>query len=303
MIGILGASGYIGRAFVKELVSQEILFREYNRERDDYYDIKKLVDIIHRDEINLLINCAGYTGKPNVDTCEYNKNECYEANADLVKRLAVVCSMTDTILLHISSGCIYTGDKDGEGFTEEDEPNFHSTSEVKGSFYSSTKTLAESIIKSVWDKHYIARLRIPFDNNDDSRNYLSKLQKYEKLLEASNSISHKGDFVKACIHLFKNNCEYGVYNIVNSGSINTSEVAEILKKNKLIDSYHLLDENEFYEQVKPKAPRSNCILDNNKLLNTGFKMRGASEAVMDCIKNWNSKNEDLNKSQKNSKNK
>ena len=53
MIGILGASGYIGRAFVKELVSQEILFREYNRERDDYYDIKKLVDIIHRDEINL----------------------------------------------------------------------------------------------------------------------------------------------------------------------------------------------------------------------------------------------------------
>ena len=40
MIGILGASGYVGQQFSKELVSQGTVFREYNRQRDDYYDLK-----------------------------------------------------------------------------------------------------------------------------------------------------------------------------------------------------------------------------------------------------------------------
>ena len=106
MIGILGASGYVGQKFCGELFSQNILFREYNRKRDNYYDLKSLIDIIARDDIKVIINCAGYTGKPNVDTCEYNKNECYEANVDLAKNVAVACSITDTKLLHISSGCI-----------------------------------------------------------------------------------------------------------------------------------------------------------------------------------------------------
>ena len=70
MIGILGASGYVGQQFSKELVSQGTVFREYNRQRDDYYDLKKLIEILHKDQITILINCAGYTGKPNVDTCE-----------------------------------------------------------------------------------------------------------------------------------------------------------------------------------------------------------------------------------------
>ena len=284
MIGILGASGYVGQQFSKELVSQGTVFREYNRQRDDYYDLKKLIEILHKDQITILINCAGYTGKPNVDTCEYNKNECYDANVELAKTVATACSLTDVRLLHVSSGCIYTGDNGGKGFSEEDEPNFHSSSEIKGSFYSSTKTLGESVIKSSWDNSYIARLRIPFDGNDSPRNYLTKLQKYEKLLEATNSISHRGDFVKACIHLFKSKSDFGIYNIVNTKPVTTSEVAELLKGEGLVEGYTLLNEKEFYEEVKPKAPRSNCVLNNDKLLNTGFKIRNSRDALIESIK-------------------
>ncbi len=284
MIGILGASGYVGQQFSKELVSQGTVFREYNRQRDDYYDLKKLIEILHKDQITMLINCAGYTGKPNVDTCEYNKDECYDANVELAKTVATACSLTDVRLLHVSSGCIYTGDNDGKGFSEEDEPNFHSSSEIKGSFYSSTKTLGESVIKSSWGNSYIARLRIPFDGDDSPRNYLTKLQKYEKLLEATNSISHRGDFVKACIHLFKSKSDFGIYNVVNTNPVTTSEVAELLKSEGLLEGYALLSEEEFYEEVKPKAPRSNCVLNNDKLLNTGFKIRNSRDALIESIK-------------------
>jgi dTDP-4-dehydrorhamnose reductase len=286
MIGILGASGYIGEAFVNELISQEISFREYNRERDNYCDIESLINIIHRDNISSLINCAGYTGKPNVDACEYNKDECYEANVNFPKNLSMACSLTNTVLIHVSSGCIYTGDKEGKGFTEEDAPNFHSGSEIKGSFYSATKALGESVVASTWGKSYIARLRIPFDSYGGPRNYLSKLQNYKKLLEATNSISHRGDFVKACIHLLKTKSPFGVYNIVNSDPISTSEVADMLKSEGLLESYELLNEEQFYKEVKPKAPRSNCVLDNQKLINTGFKIRSTKEALSTCIKEF-----------------
>ena len=42
------------------------------------------------------------------------------------------------------------------------------------SFYSGTKALAESNISN-YSKHYIWRLRIPFEENNNSRNYISKM--------------------------------------------------------------------------------------------------------------------------------
>lgn len=293
MIGILGASGYIGQSFISELIRQNVSFREYSREKHNYDNLKSLIDIIHTDGLSILINCAGYTGKPNVDACERNKNACYQANVELVRIITTACALADVTLLHISSGCIYTGDNDGKGFTEEDEPNFHSRSEIKGSFYSDTKTLAESIIHSAWEKSYIARLRIPFDGVDSPRNYLTKLQKYEKLLEAQNSISHRGDFVEACIHLLKNKAEFGIYNIVNSGAILTSQVTELLKEANLLDSYEMISEEEFYKEVKVAAPRSNCILDNSKLINSGFNMRTSHEALRSAIDELKQQKESL----------
>tara|TARA_Y100000114_G_C11751932_1_gene324787 strand:+ start:945 stop:1814 length:870 start_codon:yes stop_codon:yes gene_type:complete len=286
MIGILGASGYIGQAFVQELIDQNVSFREFSRKKDNYYSLKDLAELIDNNGISVLINCAGYTGKPNVDACEDNKDECYKGNVELAKTVATACSITNATLLHISSGCIYTGDNNGAGFTEEDEPNFHALSEITGSFYSNTKTIAESIIESTWEKSYIARLRIPFDNIDSPRNYLSKLQNYEKLLGAVNSISHRKEFVQACIHLAKEKCDYGIYNIVNTDPVNTEQVAELLKEYKLIDSYDILTEKEFYKNIDVKAPRSNCVLDNSKLINSGFKVKASIEAVEDCLKNW-----------------
>ena len=63
------------------------------------------------------------------------------------------------------------------------------------SYYSGTKVLGEAAIKEVGGNYYIWRLRIPFDEYDSPRNYLTKLIRYDKLLDAENSVSHLGDFV------------------------------------------------------------------------------------------------------------
>jgi len=45
----------------------------------------------------------------------------------------------------------------------------------------------------------------------------------------------------------------------------------------------MISEEEFYKQVKVDAPRSNCILDNSKLINSGFDIRTSEEALKSAI--------------------
>jgi len=87
------------------------------------------------------------------------------------------------------------------GFTEEDVPNF-SFRDGPCSFYSGSKALAEEAINGV-GRSYVWRLRIPFDEQDNARNYLSKVQRYAKVYDNVNSVSHRGDFVNACLDLWK----------------------------------------------------------------------------------------------------
>ena len=94
---------------------------------------------------------------------------------------------------HVSSGCIYTGSKaDDSGFTELDPLNF-SFRTNNCSIYSGTKALGEECL-SHSNSTYIWRLRIPFSNEDSPRNYISKLLRYDTLLDARNSISNLTEF-------------------------------------------------------------------------------------------------------------
>ena len=185
--------------------------------------------------------------------------------------------------VHISSGCIYTGYE--KEFTEEDPPNFCFNSEIEGSFYSGTKAMAESLINPL--NSYICRLRIPFDQYDNPRNYLTKMQKYDKLLNMKNSISHRRDFVEACIYLIEEKCPTGIYNITNTGSTDTKQVCALMREHlNLNKDFDFFDSEEEFYKFGAIAPRSNCLLDNSKLLATGFKMRSTEEALEDSLKNW-----------------
>jgi UDP-glucose 4,6-dehydratase len=137
-----------------------------------------------------------------------------------------------------------------------------------------------------WEKHYIWRLRIPFEEFDNSRNYISKILKYEKLLDAENSVSNKQEFVSACIQTIIKQVPYGTYNVTNGGYITTKSMTEKFKNTIAKDkTFNFIEEGDFYKNVA-KTPRSNCVMSNEKLLSTGIKMRTADEAIDYCINNW-----------------
>lgn len=312
MILLLGATGYIGEAFARALRERKQDFTTLSRKQIDYTKFDSLLQFLREKKPAFLINAAGYTGKPNVDACEDAKADTLAGNTLFPEMLAHACLIEKIPWGHVSSGCVYTGAKIFEngitriekdmtkpglrdlpetnheavrGYTETDNPNF-TFRDPPCSFYSGTKGLAEEVISGV-GQSYIWRLRIPFDEYDSPRNYLSKLQRYAKVYDNVNSISHRADFVNACLDLWKYRAPFGTYNITNPGYITSHQVVRmierILKPARKFEYWR--DDAEFYH-VAAKTPRSNCVLDVSKLLATGVRIRPVEEAIEHSLRNW-----------------
>ena len=278
---ILGKNGYIAEAIIQELKSRDLPHVAWSRSEVDYtnlaelkYNLYVLGDDLH------VINCAGYIGKPNVDACELAKADCVEGNVLFPAMISQLCADRGYQYVHISSGCIYGGYE--KHFTEQDAPNFDFQN---GSFYSGTKALAEKVVQQNNPTSYIFRLRIPFDEYTSPRNYLTKLMSYDTLLDAENSLSHRGDFSKYSIDLITQKVPHGIYNITNKGSVTTQQVVELIKKHKLTNKEFQFFTNldDFMQQIT--APRSNCVLDTSKI-EQYIKIRTAEEALEDALSKY-----------------
>jgi UDP-glucose 4,6-dehydratase len=312
MILLLGASGYIGEAFAKELQRRKTDFIPLARKQVDYTRFDMLLDFLKTKKPAFVINAAGFTGKPNVDACELDKAGTLAGNALLPQTIAHVCAAAKIPWGHISSGCIFSGAKVLEngktraekdmtrpelralvdkssgkicGYTETDAPNF-SFRDPPCSFYSGTKALGEEAIEDI-GQSYVWRLRIPFDEFDNARNYLSKVQRYAKVYDNVNSISHRADFVKACLDIWEQRAPLGIYNVTNPGFVTTRQVVALVGKFlKPAKRFEFWASDEEFYKVAAKTPRSNCVMDTSKLMAAGVKIRSVQEALEDSLKNW-----------------
>jgi dTDP-4-dehydrorhamnose reductase len=285
-IVLIGGSGYIGQSFQEILTKRGISFRNISRKDLDYYNPGKLKEALQAEKPYALINAAGYTGKPNVDACEVDKANCLLGNAVLPGKIAEVCEDLKLQWGHVSSGCIYTSNgTDGTPFSEEDEPNF-TFRHNNCSFYSGTKAMGEELLEGV-DNCYIWRLRIPFDERNNSRNYLSKLLAYEWLLDAENSVSQRFEFINACIDCFEKRIPYGTYNVTNPGAITAREITDIMRKHDMVQKeLKFFESEEAFMSAAPRTPRSNCTMKTDKLSRTGILLTEVHQAVDLACRNW-----------------
>ena len=282
---LLGASGYLGGAFKAALARRNFQMLTPSRAQMNYCNFEVLRQFIREvGGINFLINAAGFTGKPNVEQCEVRRKETLQGNLLLPQMLSHLATVENFRWLQIGTGCIYNGDNNGNGFTEENEPNF-SFKYKNCSFYSGVKAVAEAYLKED-SRCYVARLRIPFDENDGPRNYITKLLTYRKTYDNINSISHIGDFVRTCLDLYERDCPTGIYNITNEGAISTRQVVQMIQEilNPDREFEYFADDEEFYRVEK--TPRSNCVLNVNKITSVGLHMRSVHLAVQESLKTW-----------------
>jgi dTDP-4-dehydrorhamnose reductase len=212
--------------------------------------------------------------------------ECLEGNGVFPGIVRQACEMAGIPWGHVSSGCIYTGRRsDGAGFTENDPPNF-SFRQNNCSFYSGCKALGEELLAGA-ENCYIWRLRIPFENTANPRNYLQKVMSYQRLLDAENSLSHLHEFVAACVDSFRLKIPFGTYNLTNPGSVTTREVVELIRKSGVSKkAFEFFSDEKDFMRTAAKTPRSNCVLDSSKAIDAGLKLRNVHDALVDSLRNW-----------------
>lgn len=278
-IVLLGASGYIGSAFRKEMRRRGIEFICPGREEYQTFGGMRLVLGF---DCHLVINCAAFVAKPSVDFNEDHKGQTLSANLVLPVAIANACESEGVSLLHVSTGCIYNGTNNSRGFSEADPAQL--TFDTSCGVYVGAKQLAEECLK--YSNTYICRIRLPFDQHDHQRNFLSKIQRYSKVYSNVNSISHRGDFVKACLDLVELGAPFGTYNMTNQGAISARQIVEMIKQTLCPDREFEFWEEEDFMKNSARTLKSNCVLDISKLLDAGVHMRHVQDAVQESLDNW-----------------
>ena len=286
MILLLGGNGYVGSAIQKNLFGRGLPFTVASRASSDYSNLNVLVKMLRELRPEFLINAAGYTGKPNVDACEIHRAECLDGNAVLPGVIREACEQTQTPWGHVSSGCIFTGAKsDGSGFKETDAPNF-SFRQNNCSFYSGCKALGEEVLDGA-ENCFIWRLRIPFNNINSERNYISKMIRYDRLLMATNSLSQLDEFSDACVASWTQRVPFGTYNLTNPGSVTTRDVVRLIQKNGLSNrDFQFFESDDQFMKLAAKTPRSNCVLDSTKAIAAGLPLSPIEDALESAMKHW-----------------
>jgi dTDP-4-dehydrorhamnose reductase len=280
---VLGG-GFIGQAVHKHLQDYHNS-RLVTQEEVDYTltgrhkSSKSLVEFLKSatPPYDIVVNCSGYTGTPNVDGCETNREDCWLYNVVAPQRTTrLINEYGNAPVIHISSGCIYQGDED---FTEEDVPNFGVYSE-DSSFYSRSKHAGEMLLKDL--DCYILRIRMPVCGYPHDKNLLVKLMKYERVIDKMNSITRVEDLAVVVEKICENRHEIppGIFNVVNTGNVTIHEVLDALRKHGLGRASWVKVEEE---ELNLKCKRSNCTLNTDKLKKYRLMLPHAKYALDQCV--------------------
>ena len=281
---ILG-KGYVGQYLASTLKNYSLPFEIWSKRDVDYTNptiLHSRLSILARQNEVVVVNCAGYTGVPNVDGCEEPsaKPVVYQMNSALPVQLAIVCKQIPNVnFIHISSGCIYNGYN--KVFSETDQPNFGFFNEGS-SFYSKTKHLAELGLKNL-EYGVMLRVRMIFGPDEQSRNFITKIKKYSHLIVNENSMTNVVELCEFIIQFCAQNLDrtHDVYNVVNEGSISLKAIAAYYNSVSCEPRTWLFASEA---DLKLKAKRSNCILDTSKIRKLGLTLKPVSESILTCLK-------------------
>lgn len=241
---VTGSNGLLGQKITERVLKQKDVALIATALGPNRYSIKEgyeyaemniadeqsLFEVIAKYQPDVIINTAAMT---NVDTCELEKEKCWQLNVEAVASLIKVCKQFHIQLIHLSTDFIFDG---AEGpYDEEAEPN-------PLSYYGESKLAAEELLKASNIHWTILRTIIVYGIvNDMSRSNIVLWAK--GALEKGNPIhvvddqwrmpTLAEDLAEICLLAAKQGAQ-GVY---NASGKDMMSIIELVKE--VADFYHL----------------------------------------------------------------
>ncbi|MBU0578157.1 sugar nucleotide-binding protein [Patescibacteria group bacterium] len=270
---LFGGTGFIGSQLKEALYAKGHDVHSPRIEIRNFDEVKKTIEEIEPDYI---INATGKTGTPNVDWCETHPVETFGVNVGGSLNIAAAAFEKGVKVAQISSGCVYSGNNGGKGFSEEDEPNFF------GSLYSRSRVISEKLLKEFPNVLQL-RIRIPIMGKSHPKNLIDKLLQYPQMINVTNSCTVMEDFIPAAIELIERG-ETGIFNMTNIGAMNHVEIMTPYKE--IVDPDFEINLMSQEDQDELNKRRSNDVLNTDKRENLGVHMPPLEESVRRVMENY-----------------
>lgn len=197
--------------------------------------------------------------------------------------LAINCQKLGIHLTYLGTGCIFNYDENhtlynNNGFKESDIPNFF------GSSYSVVKGYTDRLMHLFSDNVLNVRIRMPITSTDHSRNFISKIIRYQKICSIDNSMTVLDELIPCIITMAKNR-ETGTINMTNPGKISHNQILDMYKKH--VDPEFSYQNFSLEEQQQIlKSDRSNNFLDTSTLETKFPTVHNIENAITNVLSNW-----------------
>lgn len=142
---ITGATGQVGHELVRMAPSGYQLFMP-GRDELDITRPEQVASTFQQSLPDICINAAAYTA---VDRAEHEPAQAHDVNATAVRHLAEMAAKTGTVMFHLSTDYVFSGEGDTPWHVD-DEP-------LPLSVYGASKRAGEQVLQTMLPRHLILR--------------------------------------------------------------------------------------------------------------------------------------------------
>lgn len=259
---VTGCRGQLGRDIQIEALSfNEHLYFYTDVEDLDICKLDEVEDFVKRNEIDCIVNCAGYTA---VDKAEEEVERAYALNAEGVKNLALISTKYNAFLLHISTDYVFSGEW-YLPWTEEDAP-------APFGVYGKSKLAGEEAVKKYAEKAIMIRTSWLYSMHGN--NFVKTMLRLGKERESLSVVfdqvgtpTYAKDLAKTILYIIGQlktmNRGVEIYNYSNEGVCSWYDFAVEIMKISNIKCEILPIESKEYPTATKRPPYS--VLNKNKI--------------------------------------
>ena len=285
-IMIYGANGWIGEQFVNLLTREGVEYVIGEKRLGDDPD-----DVIEQEILSVapthVASFIGRTHGPGNGTVDYLEGGPDKLTVNMRDNLfgplllAEICRKFNIHFTYIGSGCIFMYTEEhpigGEPFSENDRPNYF------GSSYSVVKGYTDRLMHR-YENVLNVRMRLPISSDTSSRNLVTKLVSYKKIMNIPNSVTVLPELLPVLLKLMKAR-HTGTINLVNHGCAEHADILDVYKR--VVDPSHdyevISDADKSDVAQRLRSSRSNCHLSTGTLAQLAPEVSSVQEAVKKAI--------------------
>ena len=266
---LYGADGWIGSQVRELLLAAGHRVIKGQMRAEDQSNLEKEIQFVNPTHVMSFIGRThGTIGNKAFTTIDYLEQpgmikENVRDNLYSPMVLAILCKKHTIHFTYMGTGCIFEYDEqhpygqEEKGFAEGSEPNFF------GSGYSVVKGYTDRMMHLFDDTVLNIRIRMPITSDFHSRNFITKITRYEKVCSVPNSMTVLDELLPLLIDMASKQV-VGTINLTNPGLITHNEILEMYKE--IVDPTFTWKNFSLEEQAQILAAgRSNNYLDTTRL--------------------------------------